>query len=87
MFPCRPRKKIRWELSLANYRLNLATASFGIFFDVLLLLAPIWVLHQNMMFSLRVVRIAFVFAVGKASFPAWPSGPGAPSSWIADETL
>ncbi|KAK8247520.1 hypothetical protein HDK90DRAFT_521968, partial [Phyllosticta capitalensis] len=39
-------------------------ASFGIFFDVLLLLAPIWVLHQNMMFSLRVVRIAFVFAVG-----------------------
>ncbi|KAK8258478.1 hypothetical protein IWZ00DRAFT_541167 [Phyllosticta capitalensis] len=39
-------------------------SSFGIFFDVLLLLAPIWVLHQNMMFSLRVVRIAFVFAVG-----------------------
>ncbi|KAK8220273.1 hypothetical protein IWZ01DRAFT_554838 [Phyllosticta capitalensis] len=50
--------------TLVNYRLNLATASFGILFDVLLLLAPIWVLHQNMMFSLRVVRIAFVFAVG-----------------------
>ena len=50
--------------TLVNYRLNLATASFGIFFDVLLLLAPIWVLHQNMMFSLRVVRIDFVFAVG-----------------------
>ncbi|KAK7544061.1 uncharacterized protein J3D65DRAFT_672840 [Phyllosticta citribraziliensis] len=39
-------------------------AALGIFYDITLLLAPIWVLHQNMMFSVRLMRIAFVFAVG-----------------------
>ncbi|KAK8165603.1 hypothetical protein BKA80DRAFT_342691 [Phyllosticta citrichinensis] len=39
-------------------------SALGIFYDIMLLLAPIWVLHQNMMFSVRLMRIAFVFAVG-----------------------
>ncbi|KAK7553411.1 hypothetical protein BKA81DRAFT_429531 [Phyllosticta paracitricarpa] len=39
-------------------------AALGIFYDIMLFLAPLWVLHQNMMFSVRLMRIVFVFAVG-----------------------
>lgn len=36
----------------------------SIFFDLILLVMPMWVLHKRMIFSIRKIKVALVFAVG-----------------------
>ncbi|KKY28803.1 putative integral membrane [Diplodia seriata] len=36
----------------------------SIFFDLVLLVMPMWVLHRKMIFTVRTIKVALVFAVG-----------------------
>ncbi|KAF9633785.1 hypothetical protein BFW01_g4679 [Lasiodiplodia theobromae] len=72
LFECKPVKAL-WDkmmpgahcLALSQEAVLMYTHSgLSIFFDLVLLVMPIWVLHKKMIFSLRTIKVALVFAVG-----------------------
>ncbi|EKG21946.1 hypothetical protein MPH_00867 [Macrophomina phaseolina MS6] len=72
LFECRPVKAL-WDKTMPGAHclaqskeatLMYTHSGLSIFFDLVLLAMPMWVLHKKMIFSVRTIKVALVFAVG-----------------------